>query len=89
MIREEPRRAGDPAYLVARAERIRTELGWQPRYDDLRAIVSSSPARGSRSCSASPGSDEVRGVRKLLSSVRRPRLYLPPQNATLTPSFLC
>ena len=43
-IREEPRRAGDPAYLVARAERVRTELGWQPRYDDLRAIVSSSLA---------------------------------------------
>jgi UDP-glucose 4-epimerase len=43
-IREEPRRAGDPAYLVARAARIRLELGWQPRYDDLRAIVSSSLA---------------------------------------------
>jgi nucleoside-diphosphate-sugar epimerase len=43
-IREEPRRAGDPAYLVARAERIRTELGWQPRYDDLEAIVASSLA---------------------------------------------
>jgi UDP-glucose 4-epimerase len=44
VIREEPRRAGDPAYLVARADRIRTELGWQPRYDDLEAIVSSSYA---------------------------------------------
>jgi UDP-glucose 4-epimerase len=44
VIREEARRAGDPAYLVARAERIRTELGWQPRYDDLRAIISSSLA---------------------------------------------
>jgi UDP-glucose 4-epimerase len=43
-IREEPRRAGDPAYLVARAERIRAELGWAPRYDDLQAIVSSSLA---------------------------------------------
>ena len=43
-IREEARRAGDPAYLVARADRIRTELGWQPRFDDLRAIVSSSLA---------------------------------------------
>jgi UDP-glucose 4-epimerase len=43
-IREEGRRAGDPAYLVARAERIRNELGWQPRYDDLRAVVSSSLA---------------------------------------------
>jgi UDP-glucose 4-epimerase len=42
--REEPRRAGDPAYLVARADRIRTSLGWQPRYDDLRAIVQSALA---------------------------------------------
>jgi UDP-glucose 4-epimerase len=41
-IREEARRAGDPAYLVARADRIRSELGWQPRFDDLKAIVTSS-----------------------------------------------
>ncbi len=44
IIREEGRRAGDPAYLVARADRIRAELGWQPRYDDLQAIVSHSLA---------------------------------------------
>lgn len=44
VIREEARRAGDPAYLVARADRIRTELGWNPRYDDLQAIVSHSLA---------------------------------------------
>ena len=44
VIREEPRRAGDPAYLVARAQRIRAELGWRPRHDDLKAIVSSSLA---------------------------------------------
>jgi UDP-glucose 4-epimerase len=43
-IREEARRLGDPAYLVARAERVRSELGWRPRYDDLSAIVSSSLA---------------------------------------------
>ena len=43
-IREEARRAGDPAYLVSKADRIRTELGWRPRYDDLSAIVSSSLA---------------------------------------------
>jgi UDP-glucose 4-epimerase len=43
-IREEARRAGDPAYLVARADRIRAELRWQPRHDDLRAIVASSLA---------------------------------------------
>jgi len=44
LVREEERRAGDPAYLVARAERIRTELGWRPRHDDLKAIVSSALA---------------------------------------------
>jgi UDP-glucose 4-epimerase len=44
VIREEARRAGDPAYLVARADRIRAELGWRPRYDDLRAIVTHSLA---------------------------------------------
>jgi UDP-glucose 4-epimerase len=44
IVREEARRAGDPAYLVARADRIRAELGWQPRYDDLCAIVSHSLA---------------------------------------------
>jgi len=43
-IREEARRPGDPPYLVARATRIRAELGWRPRYDDLAAIVSSSLA---------------------------------------------
>lgn len=43
-IREEPRREGDPASLVARAERIRATLGWQPRLDDLDAIVRSSLA---------------------------------------------
>ena len=44
VIREEARRAGDPPYLVARADRGRTELAWHPRYDDLEAIVSSSLA---------------------------------------------
>jgi UDP-glucose 4-epimerase len=38
-IVEEPRRAGDPAALVARADRIRHELGWKPRFDDLDTIV--------------------------------------------------
>jgi UDP-glucose 4-epimerase len=29
-VREEPRRAGDPAALVASSDRIRQELGWEP-----------------------------------------------------------
>lgn len=34
-----PRRAGDPALLVANSDKIRRELGWAPRHDDLRAIL--------------------------------------------------
>jgi len=41
-IIEQPRRAGDPATLVAKADRIRSELGWQPKLDDLDTIVSTS-----------------------------------------------
>lgn len=39
VTREEPRRAGDPAMLIARADRIRAVLGWKPRYDRLDQIV--------------------------------------------------
>lgn len=38
-VREAPRRAGDPAVLVASADRARQELGWQPRYTNLDEIV--------------------------------------------------
>jgi len=38
-VREEPRRPGDPPALVARAERIRSQLSWTPRLDDLDTIV--------------------------------------------------
>ena len=41
-ITEEPRRAGDPPELVAVARKIRTVLGWQPRFDDLDTIVRTS-----------------------------------------------
>ena len=33
------RRAGDPASLIAKADRIRDELGWSPEHDDLAEIV--------------------------------------------------
>ncbi|PDV97376.1 UDP-glucose 4-epimerase GalE [Candidatus Chloroploca asiatica] len=36
-----PRRAGDPATLVASSTTIREKLGWQPRYPDLEAIIAS------------------------------------------------
>jgi UDP-glucose 4-epimerase len=38
-VRESPRREGDPPTLVARADRIRSQLNWQPRLDDLDTIV--------------------------------------------------
>jgi UDP-glucose 4-epimerase len=41
-ISEMPRRAGDPPYLVARADRIRQVLGWKPRLDNLDGIVTDS-----------------------------------------------
>jgi UDP-glucose 4-epimerase len=34
-----PRRPGDPAQVVAAADRARTLLGWRPQLDDLYAIV--------------------------------------------------
>lgn len=36
---EEERRPGDPPVLIAAADRIRSVLGWKPRYDDLDFIV--------------------------------------------------
>ncbi|MDE6454521.1 MAG: UDP-glucose 4-epimerase GalE [Dysosmobacter sp.] len=36
-----PRRAGDPAQLVASSEKARTVLGWKPKYDSLETIVAS------------------------------------------------
>ena len=38
---ESPRRAGDPARLVASSEKIRRELGWSPVHDNLRDILAS------------------------------------------------
>lgn len=37
----EPRRAGDPATLVASSERARKELGWKPSRDNLEDIIRS------------------------------------------------
>lgn len=38
-VRLAGRRAGDPASIVAANERVRRELGWTPRFDDLEGIV--------------------------------------------------
>ncbi len=36
-----PRRAGDPPALVASSQKLREQLGWQPRYPSLRSMVES------------------------------------------------
>lgn len=39
-VTDAPRRPGDAAVLVADSTKLRSALGWAPRYDDLRQIVS-------------------------------------------------
>ena len=36
-----PRRAGDPAQLIASSEKARTVLGWKPAHDSLEEIIAS------------------------------------------------
>ena len=38
-VRIGQRRPGDPEALVAKADRIKNVLGWQPQYDNLDTIV--------------------------------------------------
>lgn len=54
-IREEPRRAGDPPILVAKAKRIRELLGWEPQLDNLEEIVRTSLAWERKLAAATTG----------------------------------
>jgi len=38
---EKPRRAGDPARLIAASEKIQKELGWKPKYQSITQIIES------------------------------------------------
>ncbi|MCC6276294.1 MAG: UDP-glucose 4-epimerase GalE [Oligoflexia bacterium] len=38
-VRNAKRRSGDPARLVAKSDKIREKLGWEPKYQSLRKIV--------------------------------------------------
>ena len=38
-VKLSPRRAGDPAAIVAASAKIRSELGWAPKHDNLDTIV--------------------------------------------------
>jgi UDP-glucose 4-epimerase len=48
-VREGPRRAGDPAVLVASSEKATRELGWAPRHRELGGIIESAWRFGRRS----------------------------------------
>ncbi len=40
-VRIGPRRAGDPATLIASSDKIKRELGWSPQHQDLNVIIES------------------------------------------------
>ena len=40
-VNECPRRAGDPAVLIASSDKIRRVLGWNPQHSDVESIVAS------------------------------------------------
>src|SRR5437868_1848860 len=40
-VRMGPRRAGDQAVLIARFDKIKSELGWRPQFQDLGLIIES------------------------------------------------
>jgi UDP-glucose 4-epimerase len=40
-VRMGPRRAGDPAVLIASSDKIKSELGWRPQFQDLGLIIDS------------------------------------------------
>ena len=40
-VRMGPRRAGDPAVLIASSDKIKKDLGWQPQFQDLGLIIES------------------------------------------------
>ena len=40
-VRIGPRRSGDPAVLIASSDKIKSELGWKPEFQDLELIIRS------------------------------------------------
>ena len=40
-VSEQPRRAGDPARLIAASDKIQRELGWKPQYQAIEKIIAS------------------------------------------------
>lgn len=40
-VEEQDRRPGDPAILIASSDKIKQELGWKPKFDNIEAIIES------------------------------------------------
>jgi len=40
-VRESARRLGDPPILISDPSRLKTQLGWAPRHEDLKEIIRS------------------------------------------------
>jgi UDP-glucose 4-epimerase len=38
-VLEADRRPGDPAKLIASSEKIKTSLGWKPKFENLETII--------------------------------------------------
>ena len=71
-----PRRAGDPAMLVASSEKIRRELGWEPKFQDLRVDEQASAGLfgiDSFSSAIRGLSPTVREAQEILRTERKPR----------------
>ncbi len=94
-----PRRPGDPARIVAGADRIRERLGWAPRYDNLDTIVTQALAwedqlskrTGSDRCGSPRDARPPRADRLSLRPMRRrgrPRRR-PPRTAFRSSWRIC
>uniref|UniRef100_UPI0015D6B8A5 NAD-dependent epimerase/dehydratase family protein n=1 Tax=Staphylococcus haemolyticus TaxID=1283 RepID=UPI0015D6B8A5 len=80
-----PRRAGDPAKLVASSDLIRADLGWAPRHTDLAGIVQDAwglkdPSAPQRSRARRPG--PVQGTAPSSRGVGRTGSFLSPRRGS-------
>jgi UDP-glucose 4-epimerase len=83
-----PRRAGDPASLVANSGKLQRELGWRPLHSDLRTIIRSAWVWHTRHPDGfdTPGPIPADASRELTGddqSVQPIRVSAPPRPAAL------
>ncbi len=61
-VRDSDRRAGDPPALIAGAQKIKSVLGWQPKYADIDTIVAHAFKWEQKIAGARASSDKVVGL---------------------------